>query len=208
MTETSGLFGTALVFGLSAGFSPGPLLTLVITETLKAGVPAGLRIAMAPLITDAPIIAGCVLLLATYAHAMTIIGMVALIGGLFIAWMGYVNITFTGIDAGKGAPLPSPLRTGIMANLLNPHPYLFWLTVGSPLILKANRSGMGVTILFLTLFYGCLVGSKMLVALAVGHSRQFLRSHLYIWIIRALGVLLLIFAGLFLGEGWGYIMPP
>lgn len=46
--------GAAL--GLSAGFSPGPLLTLVLTETLHHGVKAGIRVALAPMITDAPII--------------------------------------------------------------------------------------------------------------------------------------------------------
>jgi threonine/homoserine/homoserine lactone efflux protein len=58
MTEPSGIVTTALVFGLSAGLSPGPLMTLVIAETLKRGIPAGIRIAVAPLITDLPIIAG------------------------------------------------------------------------------------------------------------------------------------------------------
>ena len=42
--------------GLTAGLSPGPLLTLVITETLKHSRAAGIKIAVAPLITDVPII--------------------------------------------------------------------------------------------------------------------------------------------------------
>jgi threonine/homoserine/homoserine lactone efflux protein len=206
MMDTSGLVSTAVVFGLSAGFSPGPLMTLVITETLKGGASAGLRIAVAPLITDAPIIAGSLLLLAAFAHAMTFIGVVALLGGLFIARMGYANITFAGVDSDNDALRAPPLRTGIIANLLNPHPYLFWMTVGSPLILNAGRLGTGSIVLFLTAFYGCLVGSKMLVAVAVGRSRRFLRSRAYIWIIRALGVLLLVFAGLFFREGVGYLV--
>jgi threonine/homoserine/homoserine lactone efflux protein len=48
MMEPSGIFTTAVVFGLSAGLSPGPLLTLVIAETLKRGIAAGIRIAVAP----------------------------------------------------------------------------------------------------------------------------------------------------------------
>jgi len=203
--ELPHLFTTGIVLGLSAGLSPGPLTTLVITETLKGGVSSGLRIALALLITDAPIIAGSLFLLASFAHAMTFVGIVALIGGVFIARMGYENIMFKGIAPSNEAHRASRWTTGIIANLLNPHPYVFWLTVGGPLMLKANRSGMAATVLFLGLFYGCLVGSKILVAVAVGRFRRFLSSGPYIWIIRVLGVLLLIFAALFINEGWEYL---
>jgi threonine/homoserine/homoserine lactone efflux protein len=205
MMETSGILTTGIVFGLSAGLTPGPLMTLVITETLKRGVPAGIRVAVAPLITDPFIILGSLLLLATFAHAMVFIGVVALLGGCFIAWMGYQNIMFSGAEASPTISQTSQLRTGIVANLLNPNPYLFWLTVGGPLILKASRSGMLSAALFLTLFYACLVGSKILVAVAVGHSRQFLQSRAYIWIIRSLGILLGIFAWFFFKEGLRYL---
>lgn len=205
MMETSGIFTPALVFGLSAGLTPGPLMTLVITETLKQGVPAGVRIAVAPLITDPFIIVGSLLLLATFAHAMVFVGVVALLGGLFIAWMGYENITFCGAEASTTISQTSPLRTGVVANLLNPNPYLFWLTVGGPLILKASHSSLMSAALFLTIFYGCLVGSKILVAAAVGRSRQFLQSKTYIWIIRALGILLAVFAWFFFKEGLRYL---
>lgn len=40
------------VLGLSSGLSPGPLLALVISETLRHGVKAGVKVALAPIITD------------------------------------------------------------------------------------------------------------------------------------------------------------
>ena len=45
-----------LLLGLSSGISPGPLLTLVIAETLRYGLGAGIRVAITPFITDLPII--------------------------------------------------------------------------------------------------------------------------------------------------------
>ena len=203
--EASRLLTTGIVLGLSAGLSPGPLMTLVRTETLKGGIPAGARIAMAPLITDAPIIAGCLFLLATLAHAMAFIGSLALLGGLYIAWLGWENIRFSGAEADPAPPAASQLRTGIIANLLNPNPYVFWLTVGGPLILKTARTGAGAAALFLLLFYGCLVGSKLGMAVAVGRSRHFLHSTAYIWVIRFLGMALVIFAAFFVKEGLGYL---
>jgi len=46
--------GTLL--GLSAGLAPGPLLTLVISETLQHDIKSGVKVALAPFITDLPII--------------------------------------------------------------------------------------------------------------------------------------------------------
>jgi threonine/homoserine/homoserine lactone efflux protein len=46
--------GTLL--GLAAGFAPGPLLVLVISETLRHNIKAGIKVSIAPLITDVPII--------------------------------------------------------------------------------------------------------------------------------------------------------
>jgi threonine/homoserine/homoserine lactone efflux protein len=208
MMASSSLFTSGIVLGLSAGLSPGPLMTLVITETLKRGIPAGARIAAAPLITDPPIIAGSVLLLAALAQTMLLVGGIAILGGLYIAWLGYENIRFNGTVFDTAPSASSQLRKGIIANLLNPNPYVFWLSVGGPLILKTIQIGWADAALFLCLFYGCLVGSKLIVAVAVGRSRQFLRSNTYIGIIRSLGILLVVFAGFFFKEGLGYLGWP
>jgi len=45
-----------IMLGTSAGFAPGPLLTLVISESLQHGVKSGAKVALAPIITDLPII--------------------------------------------------------------------------------------------------------------------------------------------------------
>jgi len=203
--ETPGLFTTGVVLGLSAGLSPGPLMALVISETLKRNIPAGARIAVAPLITDLPIIAASLGLLSILAHAMRLVGGIAILGGLYIVWLGYENIRFNGAFADTVPSAASQLRKGIVVNLLNPNPYVFWLTVGSPLILKAAQTSWSAVALFLSLFYGCLVGSKLVVAVAVGRSRQLLRSKAYIWLIRSLGALLMLFAAAFFREGLRYL---
>ncbi|OGT32916.1 MAG: hypothetical protein A2W28_01290 [Gammaproteobacteria bacterium RBG_16_51_14] len=47
---------TGAVLGISAGLAPGPLLALVVTETLKHGIRTGVRVALVPVCTDLPII--------------------------------------------------------------------------------------------------------------------------------------------------------
>jgi threonine/homoserine/homoserine lactone efflux protein len=77
---------------------------------------------------------------------------------------------------------------------LNPHPYLFWVTVGAPLILKAGEDSLLSPLMFVSCFYLLLVGSKMFLALIVGKSSTFLTSRGYIYVMRILGGMLAVFA--------------
>ena len=58
MTEL--LAGLAIGFG--AGIAPGPLSALVVTTSLERGFGPGARVAIAPLLTDTPIVLFAVLL--------------------------------------------------------------------------------------------------------------------------------------------------
>ena len=83
--------GTML--GLSAGFAPGPLLTLVISETLQHDIKSGVKVALAPIITDLPIIIFTLLILAKLTNFHNILGIISLIGGfLFYLWAAKVFV--------------------------------------------------------------------------------------------------------------------
>ena len=51
---------SGLILGLAAGVSPGPLLTLIVQQTVRHGVREGVKVAAVPLITDVPIVAATV----------------------------------------------------------------------------------------------------------------------------------------------------
>ena len=89
---------------------------------------------------------------------------------------------------------PRSLSKGALINLLNPHPYLFWLTVGAPFILKAHRESLFSSLSFVVSFYLLLVGSKVFLALLAGKSRRFLTGKGYIYVMRVLAALLALFA--------------
>ncbi len=93
------------------------------------------------------------------------------------------------------------LKKGVIANFLNPSPYLFWFSVGSPQLLRAVETGPMTAIMFMVVFYAMLVGSKLCVALVTAGSRRFLKSGGYIYAIRILGVVLIVFAGIFVKTG-------
>lgn len=201
MSETITAIISGLVFGLSGGLSPGPLLTLVISETLKHGVSEGVKIAMAPLVTDLPIVAAALYLLARLSDMTPVIGTIYLVGGAFLCFLGYESIVFKGAGTAPSVAPPQSLRKGIVANFLNPSPYLFWISIGAPTVIAASKHGLTEPIVFITIFYICLVGSKILVTLLVGKSKRFLSSGHYIYTIRILGCILILFAMLFFKNG-------
>ena len=190
---------TGVILGLSAGFAPGPLLALVISETLRQGVGAGIRVALAPLITDLPIIVLTLILLRQLDGLNQVLGAISLLGSAFLFHMGWNTLRTTGVPDPTIRPYAGSLARGILANLLSPHPYLFWLTVGGAYLTK--QPGFVAPALFLLGFYACLVGAKVLLAISVGRSRGFLNGALLKWIFRVLGVLLGVLALGLLREG-------
>jgi len=189
------------VLGLSAGFAPGPLLTLVISETLQHGIKSGLKVAIAPIITDLPIIIVSLFLISKLSNFHEILGIISLIGGCFILYMGYKSISTTGIDLNAKKIKPKSLTKGVLTNALSPHPYLFWLSVGAPVMTKAMNQNSVFPLAFIAGFYAFLVGSKVVLALLAGKSKNYLSGNAYRYVMRLLGLLLCIFAIILLRDG-------
>ena len=184
---------TGVVFGLAAGLSPGPLLTLVVTESLRGGTRAGMRVAAAPLLTDGPIVLVSVVLLTRVASS-GILDVLALAGALFLAYLAWDSLTAKAPEAAARAPRRSALTKGAFVNVLNPHPYLFWVGIGGPTLLGAWEQSAAHALSFVVGMYGCLVGSKMVVAWGVGKGSRLLESRAYVYLVRALGLALAVFA--------------
>ena len=199
------LLVTGALLGLSGGLSPGPLLMLVISETLKHGTGSGIRVALAPLITDAPILVLAVAVVSRLQEAHFILGLICLGGAAFLVVLGYESVVFKGAEFEIDDKHPQSFKKGIIANILNPSPYLFWLTVGAPIVIKAARAGAPGPVLFVSGLYLLLVGSKVVVAVLTGKSRRFLNSRGYVYTIRILGIVLLLFAALFLRDGLQFL---
>ena len=183
-----------IILGLSAGFAPGPLLTLVISETLQHDIKSGVKVALAPIITDLPIIILTLFILAKLSNFHNILGIISLTGGFFILFMGYKSIRTKGVELNLQETRPKSLTKGILVNALSPHPYLFWFSVGAPTMTEAMKQNIIAPLAFISSFYALLVGSKILLAILVGKSKSFLSGNVYIYTLRFLGLILCVLA--------------
>lgn len=205
----TGYLLTGTLLGLSAGLAPGPLLTLVIGETLQHGSRAGVKVALAPLLTDLPVVGLTLLAVQQFSRFNPLLAAISWLGGLLVLYLGYRTFRTQGLILPTAAPATDrALLKGVAVNLCSPHPWLFWFTVGGPLLLKAGGESLPAAVGFVTTFYLMLVGAKLVLAQLVGRWRELLRGRGYLLTMRILGLLLMAFALLLFRDGYRLLAAP
>ncbi len=91
------------------------------------------------------------------------------------------------------------IQRGVLTNLLSPHPWLFWVAVGGPLLVEAWERTPWAAAAFVGGFFGLLVGSKLALAAVAAQGRRFVSQAWYRrsvmaggWLIAAMGVWLVV----------------
>lgn len=194
------IIGTIL--GLSAGMAPGPLLALLVSETIQNDIKAGIKVACSPIVTDFPIIILTIMIFSKISDLQNLLGLLSISGGFLVMFMGYKNLSIKGIKTDLRELKGASLIKGILVNALSPYPYLFWLSVGTPLILKAMNEDILSVVIFISSFYIFLVGSKIVIAVLIGKWKSFLAGKAYIYVVRSLGIILFFFSVFLFRDGF------
>jgi threonine/homoserine/homoserine lactone efflux protein len=189
------------VLGLSAGLAPGPLLALVITQTFTHGRAEGIKIALCPLLTDPPIIILSALAFLGLASFQPGIAAISFVGAGYLSYIGYQTMRVPGLRLDLVPVKPKSFQKGMLANLFNPHPYLFWLSVGLPMFCGPRGEFSFAAFIFIFTFYVFLVSSKVALAVLLSKWRTFVQNYIYFWIMKSLGIALFCFALLFIHKG-------
>jgi threonine/homoserine/homoserine lactone efflux protein len=165
-----------------------------MTSTLRRGFGAGVRVAVAPLLTDAPIIALTVAVVSTIPEAG--VRAIAIAGGLALVAMGIweiVRARYNAVETGEQSGGSDDVLRGVIVNGLSPHPWLFWIGVGAPLLVAAWRATPGRALAYLAGFYITIIGSKVAIAAVVAAGRQRLSTEWRYRLLVAGGSLLVVF---------------
>ncbi len=163
-----------LTLGLSATATPGPFQAFLIAQTVKNGYKRTLPAALAPLVSDGPIIL-LVLLVLTQTPAWFLTGL-QIAGGVFILYLSR-GILMT-LKVGMGSPATAPptarqdfLKAALM-NTLSPGPYIFWSLIAGPIVLAGWRESVGLAGVFMLGFYAALIGGNALFVLLFASANQ------------------------------------
>ena len=192
---------TAATLGLTGGLAPGPLTALVLTQTLKHGTREGIKVSLAPVLTDGPLLFVSATAASWMHDSGTALGIIGLCGAIFLLWLGWEAWHTKALVIDELPAPPGSVWRAILTNLLNPHPYLFWMAVGGPLLAEAWQAGAMSTTCFVVGFFGALCGAKIALALVVGRARHLIQGPAYVRTLKALGLVMVIFAVLFAIDG-------
>jgi threonine/homoserine/homoserine lactone efflux protein len=105
---------SGVLLGLSCGPAPGPLLALVLAQTLRHGAREGCKIALTPLVTDAPIILVALALASKLAELRSLLGIVSIAGGAFVLYLAWDSFRPARLDAEAPAERPRSRLKGIL----------------------------------------------------------------------------------------------
>ncbi len=161
-------------YGLAAASQPGPFQTYLISQTLTRGWKRALPAALAPLVSDGPIILLSVLVLSQLPEWLQRILYVA--GGFFILYLAYGSFkTWHDFDESLSQLAPSRQQSffkAVLVNTLNPGPYIFWMLVTGPILLAGWRESPVNGLGFLAGFYFTLVGGLAAIVIIFGTAAK------------------------------------
>lgn len=162
-------------YGFAAASQPGPFQTYLISQTLTRGWKRTLPAALAPLLSDGPIILICILVLSQVPDWFQRILYVA--GGFFILYLSYGAFNaWRNFDVNLRQPVNSGSQSflkAVLVNGLSPVPYIYWTLVTGPILVRGWREATVNGIGFLAGFYATLVLGLATIILVFGIARKF-----------------------------------
>ncbi len=163
-----------MTYAFAAAVQPGPFQSYLISQTLSRGWRRTLPAALAPLVSDGPIILLVLLVLSQVPPWLENVLQVA--GGVFLGYLAYgAWKTWRNFSSTAAAPAHTGRQTLLkssLVNLLNPAPYLAWSLVMGPLLLKswheAPANGIALLVGFYTTMVACQAGIILVFSAARG----------------------------------------
>jgi threonine/homoserine/homoserine lactone efflux protein len=204
------LTGSWWIIGFSGAMMPGPVTTLVVTETARRGFIAG------PLITIGHVTLELAMVIALFfgldglLKQSVVAGAIGLLGGLFLLWMGFgiarsawrggvsLNLNQRAqVEAGSR----NPIVGGVLTTLSNPYWLLWWATVGSAYLLTFRAFGFpGIVAFYIGHTLADWVWNNV-VAFIVATGRRAMSDRVYRGILIICGVFLVALSFYFVKSG-------
>lgn len=187
------LFKVALI-SASGALAPGPLTTATLAVGARQGWRGGFKVALGHFIVEFPLVLIIALGLYTLFKDYTFIRISSFVGGIFMIYFGYLTLrdVFSKREINPSRFEGYPILVGITLTALNPFFILWWVGIGSPLILE---SVMTWGLISLVPFYIAHVWLDFVWLTALAHATSLSGKveKVYRAVVFSLGTLLVLF---------------
>ena len=193
----------AFTIGLTGALAPGPTLVATINSSLQRGWTMGPKVAAGHALTEVVIFLLIVEGLAAAAEEHT--GIVAAVGGTALILFGLITLkgskTATMEISEKGAT-SNPYLAGALTSVANPYFWIWWLSVGSALVLAQLRESLVLAMIFMIGHWGADFGWYTLVSTSLDRGRTLLSEANYRRTLALCGAFLVLFGASYLTGAW------
>lgn len=143
-------FVVAFLIGLTGALAPGPTLIATIQTSIKGGWSMGPKVTLGHIIIES--IVFILIFLGISATAMKFSRIIAAIGGTALIVFGLLTIRESSrlrINRLKQSPTDNPYIAGFITGVTNPYFWIWWLSIGSVLLVSALQGGIALAITFI-----------------------------------------------------------
>lgn len=193
----------AFTIGLTGALAPGPTLVATINSSLHGGWTMGPKVAAGHAITEVVIFLLIVEGLTAAAEEHT--GIVALVGGTALILFGLLTLkgskTAT-MEISDGGATSNPFLAGALTSVANPYFWIWWLSVGSALVLAELRESLALAMIFMIGHWGADFGWYTLVSTSLDRGRTLLSETNYRRTLALCGAFLVFFGASYLARAW------
>lgn len=210
------LAGTWWIVGFSGAMMPGPVTTLIVTESARRGFWAAPLVTLGHVLVELVIVVGLFFGLGDLLKHTFVAGAIGLLGGLFMFRMGYgiVRAAWTGqsrldLQTGSGSSADgNPVLAGILTSLSNPYMLLWWSTVGALWLIAFRAFGLVGVVAF---YFGHTLADWIwngLVALLISTGRRTIGDRFYRAMLIICGLFLIALSVYFFTSGVQFLSRP
>ena len=189
--------------GVLSGLSPGPLLALAVSETLKGHIKNGILVSISPVFSDIPVLLLSLFIIEEYKNARYFFSFVSFLGAVFLFYLGFKHIKAHPKMIDLEEDIHKAFLKGLTINFLSPYTYLFWFFVGAPFLKNSSFFESFSFVLFYFLGITC---SMLIVVFFTEKVKNFLESGFYVFILKILGFGFLIFGFILLYDSYKYLI--
>jgi len=209
-----GIFISAFIIGFSGALMPGPMLGITINGSLKKGWKAGPLIVLGHGILEIILVITMTFGLKDLFANKTVAGVIGLIGGAFLAWMGYgmiksgigKSVSLESQRTDNGTEMGNLVLTGIIVSATNPYFILWWASTGVESVRQSYVFGLfGVLVFFIGHILSDFVWYSA-ISIAFSGGKKLISDTVYRWIVILLGLFLVAFSIYFIGSGWKMLL--
>ena len=194
--------GTVIVMSLSGVMAPGPMFTMTLAKSLKSPW-AGVQVSLGHAVIEVPLILLVYFGLANFFQNEILRLVLGVLGGAMIMWMGIdlfrsrLKLTREGKDSKYNA-----FVGGILLSGLNPFFLVWWVTVGSLLLMNfLDAVGTWGLPFFIVVHWLCDFVWLSIVSFTIFKTHSFWGEKVQEWVFIVLSVALLYFGGQFIVKG-------